>query len=81
MRSGFLRRNWLGEPMTALHRKLIRDVIHMRGQIVAVTLVLACGIATYVTMRSAFQSLVTAQSEYYSSYRFADVFTHVKRAP
>ena len=53
----------------------------MRGQIVAVTLVLACGIATYVTMRSAFQSLVTAQSEYYSSYRFADVFTHVKRAP
>jgi putative ABC transport system permease protein len=67
--------------MTALHRKLIRDVIHMRGQIVAVTLVLACGIATYVTMRSAFQSLVTAQSEYYSSYRFADVFTHVKRAP
>lgn len=67
--------------MTALHRKLIRDVIHMRGQIVAVTLVLACGIATYVTMRSAFQSLVAAQSEYYSSYRFADVFTHVKRAP
>jgi len=51
--------------MTALHRKLIRDVIHMRGQIVAVTLVLACGIATYVTMRSAFQSLVAAQSEYY----------------
>src|SRR6476661_6561883 len=67
--------------MSALHRKLIRDVIHMRGQILAVTLVLACGIATYVTMRSAFQSLVAAQSEYYSSYRFADVFTHVKRAP
>ena len=67
--------------MTALHRKLVRDLIHMRGQMIAVTLVLACGIATYVTMRSAFQSLLVAQSDYYSTYRFADVFTHVKRAP
>ena len=67
--------------MTPLHRKLIRDLIHMRGQMIAVTLVLACGIATYVTMRSAFQSLVVAQSDYYSEYRFADVFAHVKRAP
>ncbi len=53
----------------------------MRGQMIAVTLVLACGIATYVTMRSAFQSLVVAQSDYYSEYRFADVFAHVKSAP
>ncbi|HYL75726.1 MAG TPA: ABC transporter permease [Bryobacteraceae bacterium] len=67
--------------MTALHKKLIRDLIHMRGQMFAVTLVLACGIATYVTMRSAFHSLEVAQSAYYSTFRFADVFTHVKRAP
>ena len=67
--------------MTALHRKLIRDLIHMRGQMFAVTLVLACGIATYVTMRSSFLSLEVAQSDYYSTFRFADVFTHVKRAP
>ncbi len=53
----------------------------MRGQMFAVTLVLACGIATYVTMRSAFVSLEAAQSDYYSKLRFADVFTHVKRAP
>ena len=53
----------------------------MRGQMFAVTLVLACGIATYVTMRSAFVSLEVAQSEYYATYRFADIFTHVKRAP
>ena len=67
--------------MTPLNHKLIRDLIHMRGQIIAITLVLACGVATYVTMRSAFVSLEAAQAEYYSSYRFADVFTHVKRAP
>jgi putative ABC transport system permease protein len=67
--------------MSALNRKLIRDLVHMRGQMIAVTAVLACGIATYVTMRSAYQALVTAQSQYYSTYRFADVFAHVKRAP
>ena len=53
----------------------------MRGQAIAITLVLASGIATYVTMRSAFRSLEVAQTDYYSRFRFADVFTHVKRAP
>lgn len=67
--------------MSPLHRKLLRDLVHMRGQIVAISLVLACGIATYATMRSAFASLETAQADYYSACRFADVFTHVKRAP
>jgi putative ABC transport system permease protein len=67
--------------MAPLYRKLIRDLIHMRGQGIAITLVLACGITTYVTMRSSFSSLERAQSEYYSRYRFADVFAHVKRAP
>ena len=67
--------------MTSLHRKLIRDAVHMRGQLLAVTLVIVCGIATYVTMRCAFQALTNAQAEYYSRYRLADVFSRVKRAP
>jgi putative ABC transport system permease protein len=67
--------------MSALHAKLFRDLVHLRGQILAITIVLACGIATYVTMRSSYRSLELAQSTYYSRYRFADVFSHVKRAP
>lgn len=67
--------------MTALHRKLIRDLIHLRGQMFAITVVLACGIATYVTMRSSFVSLEVAQRDYYAGFRFADIFAHVKRAP
>lgn len=67
--------------MTSLHRKLIRDLMRMRGQMFAITLVLACGIATYVTMRSAFRSLEVAQAEYYAKFRFADIFAHLKRAP
>ncbi len=67
--------------MAMLNRKLIRDLKHMRGQVFAVTLVVACGIATYVTMQSAYVSLSEAQLDYYSAFRLADVFAHAKRAP
>jgi putative ABC transport system permease protein len=67
--------------MTALDKKLFRDLWHMRGQVLTVALVVACGIATYVTMRGAYESILRAQQDYYSHYRFADVFAHLKRAP
>jgi putative ABC transport system permease protein len=67
--------------MTALHRKLWRDLFHLRGQIAAVALVVACGVATVVTSRTAYESLVASQATYYAGYRFADVFARLKRAP
>ena len=67
--------------MAALNRKLIRDVIHLRGQVIAITLVVACGVASFVAMRSTYDSLLTSQKSYYESYRFADVFAQLKRAP
>lgn len=67
--------------LSSLNRKLLRDLHHLRGQVIAVSLVVACGVAAYVGMRTAFQSLLRAQTEYYSSYRFAHVFASAKRAP
>jgi putative ABC transport system permease protein len=67
--------------MTALHRKLLRDLWHYRGLAGAVSLVVACGVASYVATRSAYQSLLASQEEYYSRFRFADVFVSIKRAP
>ena len=67
--------------MATLDRKLIRDVIHLRGQVVAITLVVACGVASFVAMRSTYNSLLTSQQSYYESYRFAEVFAQLKRAP
>jgi putative ABC transport system permease protein len=67
--------------MTSLNRKLWRDVWHLRGQIAAVALVVACGMATYITMRSAYESLVASQTAYYEAYNFADIFAQLKRAP
>ncbi|HEV2296924.1 MAG TPA: FtsX-like permease family protein [Candidatus Acidoferrales bacterium] len=65
----------------ALDRKLLRDLWHMRGQVLTVALIVASGIATYVTMRGAYESIEQAQQEYYTRYHFADVFAQLKRAP
>ena len=67
--------------MTSLDKKLLRDLRLMRGQLITVALVVACGVATYVTMRGSYESIAAAQQEYYSRYRFAEVFAHLKRAP
>ncbi len=67
--------------MTALHRKLYRDLFHMKGQVTAIALVIACGVASFVTMRAMYRSLLRSQQSYYAEYRFADVFAEVKRAP
>jgi putative ABC transport system permease protein len=67
--------------LSALDRKLLRDLWHMRGQVISVALIVAAGVATYVTMRGAYESVEHAQQEHYASYHFADVFAQLKRAP
>lgn len=67
--------------MRALDRKLLRDVIHLRGQIIAVALVVASGIATLVTMKSSHASMRSSQQVYYREARFAHVFASARRAP
>ena len=67
--------------MTALNHKLVRDVARLWGQVVAITLVVACGVASYIAMRATYNSLLVSQQVYYQEYRFADVFAQLKRAP
>ena len=67
--------------MPTLTRKLARDLLHMWGQALAIAVVVACGVATLVMSLSTVTSLQNAQEAYYDRYRFAHVFTHLKRAP
>lgn len=53
----------------------------MKGQLVAVGLVMACGLAMMIMARSLIQSLDATRKAYYESHRFADVFVDLKRAP
>ncbi len=67
--------------MSALGRKLLRDVWRLKGQVATIALVLACGIMAMIMFRSTWQSLLAVRDAYYEQYRFGDVFARLERAP
>ena len=67
--------------VSALDRKLLRDLVHLKGQVVTVALVVACGVAGFVAFQSTWESLERSKRSYYERYRFAHAFVSLKRAP
>ena len=67
--------------VSALNRKLFRELRHQRAQVFSIALLVACGVIAVVGMRSAYDSMRAALEEYYREYRFADVFASLTRAP
>ncbi|GAB4193117.1 MAG: ABC transporter permease [Wenzhouxiangellaceae bacterium] len=67
--------------ISMLNRKLLRDLWHLRGQLLAIALVISGGVATWVIAFSSIDSLQLSQNLYYQDYRFAQIFAHLKRAP
>lgn len=67
--------------MHPLNRKLLRDLWHLKGQVLAIAIVIATGVGVMVQSLGAINSLQATTTAYYERYRFAEVFAHVKRAP
>ena len=67
--------------MHPLNRKLWRDLVRLRGQALAIALIIASGVALLVMSLAAAHSLGESADAYYDRYRFADVFASVTRAP
>lgn len=67
--------------MGVLYRKLFRDLWRLRGQVTAVALVVASGVALLIMSLSTLSSLRVTTEAFYDRYGFADVFGGVKRAP
>lgn len=67
--------------MSAVFRKLLRDLGRLQGQVITIALVVACGIASFVTMRSTYDSLLASRDSYYEDFRFGEVFARLERAP
>lgn len=67
--------------MTALTRKLFRDLWNMRGQALAIIVVIASGVATFVMSVSTLDALQRSRAQVYAEYRFAEIFAGLKRAP
>ena len=64
-----------------LDQKLLRDLNRLKGQVLTIALVVACGIAAFVSMKGNYVSIIDAQRAYYERTRFADVFVRLERAP
>ncbi len=67
--------------MSLLDRKLLRDIVALRGQVVTIALVVAAGVAVFVASISTYQSLLASRDRFYDSARFPQVFVTLKRAP
>lgn len=67
--------------MKALDSKMLRDLWRMKGQAIAIAIVIVSGVATFVMSLSTLDSLRRTRAVYYQDYRFGDVFMSLKRAP
>jgi putative ABC transport system permease protein len=67
--------------MSALHRKLLRDLVRLWPQALAIAFVMAAGAATLILGVGAHESLAETRAAYYERNRFADVFADLTRAP
>ena len=67
--------------LSALDKKLLRDLSHIKGQVLSIALVIASGIALLVMSLSTYNALRDTSEAYYDRYRFGHVFATVKRAP
>jgi putative ABC transport system permease protein len=67
--------------ISALDRKLVRDLVRIWPQALAIALVLASGVATLILAIGAYRSLEETRRLYYTDHAFADVFATATRAP
>jgi len=67
--------------MSPLDRKLLRDLWCMKGQAIAISVVIALGVMLLIMMDGLVNSLEETKKAYYERYRLADIFAPVKRAP
>ncbi len=67
--------------MSLLDRKLYRDALAMRAQVITIALVVAAGIAVFVASISTYDSLRFGRDRFYLETRFPQIFVTMKRAP
>ncbi len=65
----------------AIDRKLLRDLMRLRGQAAAIAIIVGCGVGILVMALGSLGSLQESQETYYDRYRFAEVFANAKRVP
>ncbi len=64
-----------------LDRKLMRELWHQKGLIIAITTLISVGVMCFIYMRSITHNLKRAKARYYATSRMADFWIDVKKVP
>jgi putative ABC transport system permease protein len=67
--------------VSPLHAKLFRDLWRIKGQAIAIMVVIGIGVGLQVMMSGFVASLTQTRDAYYERHQFAQVFASVARAP
>ncbi|MGM0450160.1 MAG: ABC transporter permease [Pseudomonadota bacterium] len=67
--------------MRILRRKLLRDLLALKGQVAAIGVVMAAGVMTLIISMTSLDALTLSQQRFYEDYRFARLFVSLERAP
>ena len=67
--------------LSMLDRKLVRDLVRLWAQSLAVALVMACGVMTLILALGATRALDDSRAAFYDRTGFGDVFANATRAP
>jgi putative ABC transport system permease protein len=65
----------------ALDRKLVRDLLALKGQVAAIAVVIAAGVMVLILGATTLDAVSLSQERFYQSHHFAQVFTELERAP
>ncbi|GBF39349.1 ABC transporter permease [Leptospira johnsonii] len=64
-----------------LDKKALRELLAWKSQALTITLVIASGIAVYLTSLSAYDSLLVSRNNFYSEYSLSQGFVSLHKAP
>ncbi|PQJ34374.1 ABC transporter permease [Salinibacter sp. 10B] len=67
--------------MSAIGKKLLRDLWGMRGQALAIAVVIVSGVAMFIAALGTMDALTRSQQSFYEEARFGEAFAALTRAP
>jgi putative ABC transport system permease protein len=67
--------------VSALHRKLLRDMSSLKGQSAAIAVVIGCGVMVLILFATSLEAVRMSRDGFYRSHNFAHLFSEMTRAP
>jgi putative ABC transport system permease protein len=67
--------------VSPLVKKLLRDLKDLKGPILTIGVVVACGVSAFVSLTGTHRALLEARTRYYAESRMGDVFATAERVP